>query len=213
MKIKCLIFIFLSILILSCNKGFNNNSYLLNFNLNNAYVINNSDTILIVNGYTSDSIYNSVPALSSNIFLNDGIIGDTLTISCGNWSYLQNPNTTVEIWFPNDVIIDGIYNYDNNNLTNDFFIQIKNNIIFDSISGTSYNTISSYKPIAMSHSIGFTHNDSLAVQTAVIQVKNSAAENSEVRYHVETLNGDLIKGCYIGNLENFKYKYTECDCD
>ena len=84
----------------SCRKNINDNSYLLNFSINNAFVLNNSDTFLLSNGYYSDSVDHEVFQPSSNILLNDGQIGDTLLISCGNWSYIQNPTATVEIWFP-----------------------------------------------------------------------------------------------------------------
>ncbi|MBM78368.1 MAG: hypothetical protein CL846_07785 [Crocinitomicaceae bacterium] len=212
MKMKCFCYSIVLILFFCCTKNKNDNSYLLNFTLNNAYIINDSDTVSIQNGYFSDSIIDGIPPHSSNIFFIDGEIGDTLSSSCGNWSYVQNPNTTVEIWFPNNVISDGTYNYDKNNSVNDFFIQIRNNIVFDS-TAYDYNFISSYEPLALTYSNSFTDYDSIGVDMAVLKVENSDTQSSEVRYHIETSNGNIIRGCYIGNLDKFKYIRSEGDCD
>ena len=212
MKNSFSVLILFFMVISGCTKHKNDNSYLLNFTLDNAFIINDSDTINIQNGYFSDSIINGIPPHSSNILLNDGEIGDTLLISCGNWSYIQNPNTTVEIWFPNNVFSDGIYNYDKNNSVNDFFIQIRNNIVFDS-TAYDYNFISSYDPLALTYSNNFTDYDSIAIEFAVLELVNFETQSSEFRYHIETSHGNIIKGCYLGNLDKFKYRRTEGDCD
>ena len=81
------------------------------------------------NGYYSDSVDHEVFQPSSNILLNDGQIGDTLLISCGNWSYIQNPTATVEIWFPYFDIQNGIYNFDHTSSVNDFSISVKSNLV------------------------------------------------------------------------------------
>jgi len=197
----------------SCRKKVIDNSYLINFTLDNAFTINRNDTIKFKNGYFSDSIINGIPPHSSNIYLTDGEIGDTLLISCGNWSYIQNPQSTVEIWFPKVTVKDGIYNYDRNNTVNDFFIQIRKNIVFDSTGPYNYNFISSYEPLAMTYSNSFIDYDSIAVNLAILKIQNSGPQSSEVKYHIETSNGNIIKGCYIGNLDKYKYRRTHGDCD
>ena len=147
-KLDVLILFFL--LFTNCRKGINDNSFLLNFSLNNAFILNNFDTILIPNGYYSDTCEYEKFNPSSNIFLNDGTIGDTLLSSCGNWTYLDNPNSSVEIWFPNLQIKNGTYNYNKNNSVNDFSISVKSNIIFDSIGIDRFNMISSFDTLAIS---------------------------------------------------------------
>ena len=53
---KYLFFLFFFIMSLdSCRKNINDNSYLLNFSLSNAFILNGSDTFLLKNGYNSDS--------------------------------------------------------------------------------------------------------------------------------------------------------------
>ena len=41
---------------------------------------------------------------SAHVNLNDGVVGDSLVTSCGNWSYQVNPQSTVEIWFPDALV-------------------------------------------------------------------------------------------------------------
>ena len=145
---KSVVLIIFFFLFVSCRKNINDNSYLLNFSLNNAFVLNNSDTFHLSNGYYSDSAEYEIFQPLSNIFLNDGQIGDTLLISCGNWNYVQNPNSTIEIWFPFFQVKNGIYNYNQNNDINDFSISIKSNIVFDSVASNRYNIISSFDTLA-----------------------------------------------------------------
>ena len=197
----------------SCRKNINDNSYLLNFSINNAFVLNNSDTFLLSNGYYSDSAENYLFQPSSNILLNDGQIGDTLLISCGNWSYIQNPTATIEIWFPYFDIENGIYNFDQTSSVNDFSISVKSNLIFDSLASNSYNIISSFNTLASSNLSGFSNSFSYSVNTAILKVENVDNLNSSVKYHVEMVNGNIIKGAYIGQLEKFKYRSIEGDCD
>ena len=200
-------------LFISCRKNINDNSYLLNFSINNAFVLNNSDTFLLTNGYNSDSAENYLFQPSSNILLNDGQIGDTLLISCGNWSYIQNPTATVEIWFPYFDIENGIYNFDQSSSVNDFSISVKSNLVFDSLASNRYNIISSFETLASSNLSGFSNSSSYSVNTAILKVENVDNQNSSVKYHVEMVNGNIIKGAYIGQLEKFKYRSTEGDCD
>ena len=197
----------------SCRKNINDNSYLLNFSINNAFVLNNSDTFLLSNGYYSDSAENYLFQPSSNILLNDGQIGDTLLISCGNWSYVQNPAVTVEIWFPYFDIENGIYNFDQTSSVNDFSISVKSNLVFDSLASNSYNIISSFNTLAISNLNGFSNSFSYSVNTAILKVENVDNQNNSVKYHVEMVNGNIIKGAYIGQLEKFKYRSLEGDCD
>ena len=145
--------------------------------------------------------------------LNDGQIGDTLLISCGNWSYIQNPTATVEIWFPYFDIENGIYNFDQTSSVNDFSISVKSNLVFDSLASNSYNIISSFNTLAISNLNGFSNSFSYSVNTAILKVENVDNQNNSVKYHVEMVNGNIIKGAYIGQLEKFKYRSVEGDCD
>ena len=201
------------LLFTSCRKGINDNSFLLNFSLNNAFILNNFDTILIPNGYYSDTCEYEKFNPSSNIFLNDGTIGDTLQSSCGNWTYLDNPNSSVEIWFPNLQIKNGTYNYNKNNSVNDFSISVKSNIIFDSIGIDRFNIISSFDTLAISDQGNSHYNFLYKVEMAVLKVENFNSQNSSIKYYLELKNGNIIKGSYVGNLKKFSYRYIEGDCD
>ena len=210
-KLDVLILFFL--LFTSCRKGINDNSFLLNFSLNNAFILNNFDTILTPNGYYSDTCEYEKFNPSSNIFLNDGTIGDTLLSSCGNWTYLDNPNSSVEIWFPNLQIKNGTYNYNKNNSVNDFSISVKSNIIFDSIGIDRFNIISSFDTLAISDQGNSHYNFLYKIEMAVLKVENFNSQNSSIKYYLELKNGNIIKGSYVGNLKKFSYKYIEGDCD
>ena len=201
------------LLFTSCRKDINDNSFLLNFSLNNAFILNNYDTILIPNGYYSDTCEYEKFNPSSNIFLNDGTIGDTLQSSCGNWTYLDNPNSSVEIWFPNLQIKNGTYNYNKNNSVNDFSISVKSNIIFDSIGIDRFNIISSFDTLAISDQGNSHYNFLYKVEMAVLKVENFNSQNSSIKYYLELKNGNIIKGSYVGNLKKFSYRYIEGDCD
>ena len=214
---KYLFFSFVFIVsFVSCRKNINDNSYLLNFSINNAFILNHSDTFLLTNGYNSDSAENYLFQPSSNIFLNDGQIGDTLLISCGNWSYLQNPTATVEIWFPQGSIEDGIYEFSKTASVNDFEIVIKRNLIlgpsFELGNQVSVNSIQNQELIAQGYT-GFNNGSSYQVKQAFIKIDNAQSAASMIRYVIETENGELIKGSYSGNLEHFKRIHSEGDCD
>ena len=128
-------------------------------------------------------------------------------------NYLQNPTATVEIWFPYFDIENGIYNFDQSSSVNDFSISVKSNLVFDSLSSNRYNIISSFETLASSNLSGFSNSFSYNVNTAILKVENVDNQNSSVKYHVEMANGNIIKGAYIGQLEKFKYRSTEGDCD
>jgi len=51
------------------------------------------------------------------------------------------------------------------------------------------------------------------VEYAEIKLENINTSNSEIRYVIETSNGHLIKGSFIGSLEDFKLWTPEINCD
>jgi hypothetical protein len=58
-----------------------------------------------------------------------------------------------------------------------------------------------------------TSNNLVVVEYAEIKIEHVNATNSELRYVIETVSGDLIKGSYSGSLEHFKLWTPEVDCD
>ena len=206
---------FLSVLIIlffvSCKKNSDNNSILLNFTLDNCYVINNSDTVLTNNAYNLDTILFGNIYETGSLVLTDGVIGDTLRVGCSNWNYILNPTNTVDIWFPSSILADGIYNYSKESSTNDFEVRIKNNIVFDSTAWNRYNTIASY--VGYSSINDFHTADPNEVLSAVLEIKNLENQYIEVKYHISTITKTSIKGCYLGSLEKYKFYHPESDCD
>jgi len=207
-----LAFLLLFIFLVSCRKPKDNNSLLLNFNLNNSFVIDNNDTISTPNGYLLDTNFGGYYYQVGKILFSDGLIGDSLRYSCSNWTFIENPTSIVEFWFPNSLIEDGIYNYSINNSTNDFEVRMKNNIVFDSTAWNRYNVIQSYNNIAQS-SFGFINDEAYKVKTAVLEVKKYSNQQFEIKYYVETAGSTIVKGSYNGSLDSFKFYSPESDCD
>ena len=48
---------------------------------------------------------------------------------------------------------------------------------------------------------------------AVLKVENFNFQNSSIKYYLQLKNGNIIKGSYVGNLEKFRFRYIEGDCD
>ena len=151
------------------------------------------------------------------IHLHDGEIGDSLVLGCwGNWlGYIQNPSASVKIWFPQTNLEDGIYQYSRTDALNDFSIRIEKNMQWGeyvSSWGTyeGSNTILNSEVVASARN---TSNNSVVVEYAEIKLENINTSNSEIRYVIETSNGHLIKGSFIGLLEDFKLRTPEIDCD
>ena len=215
MKID-LTFLFLLLIILgSCGKKNSSepDTYLFEFDLNNHFSIESTGEILETDkGY----IDTSFEWVSAHIHLNDGLIGDTLFTTCGNWSYEENPTSTVEIWFPQGSIEDGIYEFSKTASVNDFEIVIKRNLIlgpsFELGNQVSVNSIQNQELIAQGYT-GFNNGSSYQVTQAFIKIDNAQSAASMIRYVIETENGELIKGSYSGNLEHFKRIHSEGDCD
>ena len=196
-------------LIFSCSKkNPENNSFL--FEFDNHYFIEGSNEFVETNKGYIDTIFQRI---STFIHLNNGEIMDTLVYSCGNWNYTVNPSSTVKIWFPKS-IKNGIYRYSRAANINDFEINIRRNISFGPIYQfglISYpNSILNSDDLANSSSSIGSHN---LVDYAVIKIQNLNEENSILRYIVSTSNGEIIKGSYRGDLENFRYLIYEGDCD
>ena len=51
------------------------------------------------------------------------------------------------------------------------------------------------------------------VDMAVLKVENFNFQNSSIKYYLQLKNGNIIKGSYVGNLEKFRFRYIEGDCD
>ena len=58
-----------------------------------------------------------------------------------------------------------------------------------------------------------TSNNLVLVEYAEIKLEHINTTNSELRYVIETVSGDLSKGSYSGSLERVKLWTPEVDCD
>ena len=212
------IFIILSVLtIIGCSKentGDSNYRFEFDFDLNNHYLIESTGELVETNRAYIDTNYEWI---NNFIHLNDGVIGDSLVLGCwGNWSgYIENPSASVKIWFPQTELADGVYQYARTEDVNDFIIHMERNMTWGessnawgTIEGT--NAILNSDTVASSFTIG---NNLVVVEYAEIKVEHINATNSKLRYVVETVSGELIKGSYIGSLERFKLWTPEVDCD
>ena len=153
---------------------------------------------------------------SVHVNLNDGVVGDSLVTSCGNWSYEVNPNSTVEIWFPDAFIDDGIYHFSNQADDNDFQILIKRDLSFGpTFSGPfqlTENSLQNETFVAR----GFNHfstDQPFEVTRATIQIRDIRCQESSIRFALELANDDCIQGSFRGAFEPFRRIEIEGDCD
>ena len=208
----------LSLFITGCSKEYNSNNNVrqfdFNFDFNNRYKIESTGELIETNRAYIDTNYEGV---INYIQLNDGEIGDSLELGCwGSWNgYLKNPNTTVKIWFPQKKLENGTYKYSRKKGFTDFAIQIKRNITWGDYldpwgNAWPINCITDSDILAYSSS---GNNNSEIVNHAEIRIKFINTPNTEIRYIIETLDGDLIKGSYRGKLEHFILWTPEIECD
>ena len=211
MRFSLYFLLMFSIFVLSCNKENNQDPdyYLFDFDYNNSYYQNSNGQYISTNkGYLMDTMYlDNVPTPTANIYINDGQIGDTLKTSCGSYNYISNPTTSVKIWFPSSSLENGIYNYDANSTENDFVISIQKNMVFGPSTGGHPNTILESEWVADPY--GMVTN----IQNAQVKICHINSTTPEIRYAISTLDGDTIKGSYIGSLQKFKYLPIDADCD
>ena len=212
--------IFVIIMVLSiagCSKEkTNDNTYRFefDFDLNNHYLIESTGELIATGRAYTDTNYEWT---KNFIHLLDGEIGDTLRLGCwGNWDgYIENPSASVKIWFPQTDLADGVYQYSRTEDVNDFTIHIERNMTWGEHSN-AWGTIEGTNTILDSDTVAssFTNSNNLVVvEYAEIKVEHVNATNSELRYVIETVSGDLIKGSYSGSLERFKLWTPEIDCD
>ena len=185
------------------------------FDLNNHYSIEETDELFKTDRAYIDTNYEEWA--KNFIHLHDGEIGDSLVLGCwGNWSgYIQNPSASVKIWFPQTNLEDGIYQYSRTDALNDFSIRIEKNMQWGEYVSSwgafeGSNTILNSDVVASAWN---TSNNSVVVEYAEIKLENINTSNSEIRYVIETSNGHLIKGSFIGLLEDFKLRTPEINCD
>ena len=208
----------LSILSAGCsneNGGDSISRFEFDFDLNDHFSIEETAELVKTDRAYIDTNYEEWA--KNFIHLHDGEIGDSLVLGCwGNWSgYIQNPSASVKIWFPQTNLEDGIYQYSRTDALNDFSIRIEKNMQWGEYV-SSWGTFEGSNTILNSDVVASawnTSNNSVVVEYAEIKLENINTSNSEIRYVIETSNGHLIKGSFIGLLEDFKLRTPEIDCD
>ena len=120
------------------------------------------------------------------------------------------PSTRVKIWFPKSTINDGIYEYHTDSLTNDFYIDIMNdmkfqpNVLGDTVFLNELTLVSISRPNSQNPN---------QVIDAKLKIENSSTVNTIVKFIVNTAIGETIKGSYSGNLKEFTFISCDGDCD
>ena len=183
------------------------------FDFNNGLSIESTgDVVQLPMAYIDTSYQWS----SVHINLNDGAIGDSLLSMCGNWYYQVNPSATVEIWFSGESIGDGVYEFESEAGSNDFTIQIKNDLTFGPAfefgSQVTENSILSQSVVAH----GFTNisnGEPHEVTHASIKIEDFNSPGQTLRYVLELRNEDRIRGSFNGTMESFKRIEFDGDCD
>jgi len=188
--------------------------YVFDFELNNSYQIESSGEIIYTpNAYIDQNSDHQIGNSSITHFrLTDGLADDTLNTSCGNWDYINNPTTNVKIWFPFTTISDGIYDYNIDSSVNDFGIYIYKDMIF---SLNPFNPTGDLTIIdTMTSVLSWSSNiDSNSVKSAKLKVENINETTSSVKYVINMIGGEVIKGAYNGNIKKYVFRNIEGDCD
>lgn len=207
-----------TLLLVGCSKENTEDSiyrFEFDFDLNNHFSIQSNGDLVETDKAYLDTNYEWAYNV---IHLNDGGIGDSLVKGCwGSWSgYTQNPTASVQIRFLQTNLEDGIYQYSRTGAVNDFSIKLYRNMTWGEYinpSGTTFegtNTILNSQTVA---SVWSNADDPFAVEHAEIKIENINTANTEIRYVIETVSGELIKGSYSGSLDHFKLYTPEFDCD
>ena len=209
--ISCLsIIIFISV---GCRKPIPS-YYVFDFELNNSFQIESTGEIISTpNAYVDQN--SDHPFVNSSIThfrLIDGLAPDTLNTSCGIWNYDNNPSTNVKIWFPFSTINDGIYKYYIDSSLNDFGISIDKDMVFsvDPSNPTGNSNILQSRVSLLSWSSNINPN---TVTEAIIKVENINETISSIKYVINTMGGEVIKGAYNFNIKKYVFKSYEGDCD
>jgi len=186
---------------------------LLEVALDNQLEIQNSGELLELSNAYIDKEFQWT---SVHINLNDGLVGDSLVSSCSNWSYLENPNSTVEIYFPDAFVEDGCYHFSRSSVENDFQIVIKNNLTFGPTfelgNLVTENALMGQEIVAR----GFSHgsgDEPFDVVTASIQIDNIQSQASSIHFALELADESCIRGSFTGILEAFRRIEVDGDCD
>ena len=197
---------------LGCN-GENDSNGLFDFDVSNEFVTQGSD---VSYGITRAYLDTEFQWTSVHMNLNDGVVGDSLVTSCGNWSYEVNPNSTVEIWFPDAFVDDGIYHFSDQGDDNDFQILIKRDLSFGPTFSGSFQLTENSLQQQVVMARGFTEFDTdqpFEVTQATIQILNIRSEESTIRFVLELANEYCITGSFQGAFEPFRRIEIEGDCD
>ena len=204
-------FLLLVLTALGCGERIGNDIF--DYDLANGFVSQGSDMSYGISKAYLDTEFQWT---SVHVNLNDGVVGDSLVTSCGNWSYEVNPNSTVEIWFPDAFVEDGIYQFSDQSDDNDFQILIKRDLSFGpTFSGPFQLTENSLQNEAVV-ARGFTHfntDQPFEVTQATIQIQDIRSQESSIRFALALANDDCIQGSFQGAFEPFRRIEIEGDCD
>ena len=200
------------VFVASCGQD-EEHSELFDFDLNDGISLESTNEFLQLPMAYVDTLYQWDTV---HLNLNDGATGDSLITECGNWNYEENPMTTVEIWFTDTWVEDGIYEFSKDAVSNDFNIMIRKNLIF----GPAYefgsliaeNAMISQNTLAR----GFTNvsdSEPSKVANAYIQLEHWNTSDQMMRFVLELQNGDVVRGSYTGMFQPFRRIEYDSDCD
>ena len=212
-KSKFALVLSLADLFVQCCRPSDNLNEVFDFDLTDQIAIQGtSDTLDIAKAYLDTEFQWT----STHVNLNDGVVGDSLVTSCGNWNFEINPTSMVEIWFPDAFVEDGVYHFSGVASSNDFQILIKQDLSFGPtfISGyqVTENSIQNEEIVAR----GFTLSNSgqpYDVAHASVQIENIRSQESSIRFVLELANEECIQGSFQGVFEPFSRIEVEGDCD
>ncbi len=201
----------MGMVMLACNPN-DSDTQMFDFDLVDEFAIQGDSATQVISRAYLDTEYQWT---SVHVNLNDGVIGDSLVEGCSNWSYEVNPKSTVEIWFPDAFVEDGIYHFSNEAANNDFQILVRRDLEFGPtiVNGIQYTQNSIQNQSTVARGFASFQGEPFDVTQASIQIENIRSQESSIRFVMELESGDCLRGSFDGIFEPFRRIIIDGDCD
>lgn len=207
-----ILLLLLTLFIASCGRD-EEHSQLFDFDLYNGLSLESTNEFLQLPMAYADTLYEWDTVY---LHFNDGAVGDSLITECGNWSYEENPTSTVEVWFTDVLVEDGIYEYSSGAVANDFNFIIRKDLIFGPV--YEYGNVIIQNAMISQNTLarGFTNVNDLEpnqVTNAYIQIERWNTSNQMMRIVLVLQNECIVRASYSGMFQPFRRIEYDSDCD
>jgi hypothetical protein len=207
-----ILLLILMLFIASCGRD-EEHAQLFDFDLYNGLSLESTNEFLQLPMAYADTLYEWDTVY---LHFNDGAVGDSLITECGNWSYEENPTSTVEVWFTDVLVEDGIYEYSSGAVANDFNFIIRKDLIFGPV--YEYGNVIIENAMISQNTLarGFTNVNDLEpnqVTNAYIQIERWNTSDQMMRIVLVLQNECIVRASYSGMFQPFRRIEYDSDCD